>query len=454
MDAWDIKDCLHRTAKMAMDTGEAKTKEDAEKLFSSYKLAIEAGPDIATSTTRQAMLLTAVNAGRRCFLGGVQVAGNLNVPLKIGWKDFNTLADAVQDLQGRLIDKVSPEMPRIVIGDARPVEEGHGFSVQATFDGWSGGVVCLEEDRLPESKEFAPAGVLAGAVAVAEAFQFIRGNVLAGRRNAGLSIWDPKAPWRDNNCAFPSIERLPSKLWLIGLGHLGQSFLWTLGFLPYKNPGDVFLVLQDYDKLVPANDSTSPLTFQSIVGMMKTRAMAEWCEKRGFSSRIYERRFSANFKVAADEPGLAVCGVDNAKARAEIEEVGFDRIVEAGLGKGTEEYLALQMHSFPGLKKAKSIWQAASEGKSWEKVIEQPAYKDLGQKKLDQCGLTMLAGRSVGASFVGIVTSCLIIGEILRMINGGPQYAVIDGSLRSLDNISAILNRAAQPYNPGYTNMI
>ena len=29
---------------------------------------------------------------------------------------------------------------------------------------------------------------------------------------------------------------LPSRLWLIGLGHLGQTYMWGLGLLPYSNP--------------------------------------------------------------------------------------------------------------------------------------------------------------------------------------------------------------------------
>ena len=71
-------------------------------------------------------------------------------------------------------------------------------------------------------------------------------------------------------------------------------------------------MLQDFDKLVEANDSTSLLTTRAKLGEKKTRAMALWCESRGFRTSIVERRFADDFRVAGDEPRVALCGVDNA----------------------------------------------------------------------------------------------------------------------------------------------
>jgi hypothetical protein len=49
-------------------------------------------------------------------------------------------------------------------------------------------------------------------------------------RNVGRSLWKPEAGefWLNPANDGPAIERLPSCLWLVGLGHLGQSFLWTI----------------------------------------------------------------------------------------------------------------------------------------------------------------------------------------------------------------------------------
>jgi hypothetical protein len=457
MNISNISDHLSRTVKLAMDSGEAKTAEEAQRIFEGYRLRIAVGPDISQSPTRQATLLTAVNVARRCFLGGVEVTGCPASQLLIPWLNCRTVAEAVRDLRGELVEAgdSASDLPLIVIGDAETGSYVGEFAIRATFDGWRGGVIPVDEqERLPEHREFTPAGVLAGALAVSEAFQFVRGrNRVAGRRSAGLSLWRPETSWlEDAGGREPDLEWLPAKLWLVGLGHLGQAYLWTLGFLPYDKPEEVSLVLQDYDTLAQSNDSTSPLTNERLVGRKKARAMADWCEERGFQAHIYERRFASDFKVNNEEPRVALCGVDNEAARACLEDVGFAQMIEAGLGLGTEEYLAFQMHCFPSSRAARARWGGSAAGKPHVSVVELPAYRNLAVDGLDECGLTQLAGRSVGACFVGTAVSTLVIAEVLRMCIGEQRYEVIDGSLRAVEHRTAIESSVfASPFNPGRT---
>ena len=444
---------LHRSVKLALDSGEVASVAEAQTLFEQYRLCISVGPDVARSPTKQAALLTMVNTARRCFLGGVTVAGQLDVELLIPWRHCRSVAEAVCDLQGTWVETLPRGNPLIVVGDG--VEYESAFAVRASFDGWRGGVLPLTENsRLNERHEFAPAGVLAGALAVSEAFQFVRGsNVQAGRRAVGLSLWQPEVKdWRSDNASEPELTLLPARLWLIGLGHLGQAYLWTLGLLPYSDPTAVQLVLQDFDTLVPANDSTSPLTKAGLVGQKKTRALAAWCEQRGFTTRLNERRFAANFRVAADEPLVALCGVDNEAARAVLEDIGFAQIIEAGLGRGTEEYLSYQMHCFPSSRSARQRWGSATTAQADSILEQRPAYQTLAAEGLDKCGLTLLANRAVGASFVGTFTATLVIAELLRLAMGAHRYEVIDGSLRSPDHSQAVSSSLAlEPFNPGLT---
>lgn len=448
-----IADRLNRVVKLAIDTGEAASIEDAQRLFASYRLAVTAGADVGHSATHQAALLTIVNAGRRSLLGGIEVDGVVGMKLLVPLHPYRTLDEAVTGLGGRVVENASLNTPLVVIGDT-PMKDTHPFAIRTTFDGWAAGIVPLgaETMRLEERQEFVPAGVLAGALAVTEVFQYLRGNQpAAGRREAGLSLWRPDLHWRESAAAGPAIDRLPASLWLIGLGNLGQAYLWTIGLLPYAVPGDVQLVLQDFDVLAPSNESTSLLTKQDLIGTRKTRAMATWAERRGFRTAIVERRFSPDFKVGSDEPALALCGVDNALARSALENVGFARVIEAGLGSGISDFLGFRTHVFPGTRKARDIWQSGSESDG--NRIDLPAYRALAAAGLDRCGLTQLAGRTVGAPFVGAIAAAMVIGEALRTVNGAHGYDLIDGHLRDLRHRTVVAAQEQPPFNPGTTAM-
>src|SRR5712691_10571603 len=125
MEEQNQDNVLHRTLKLALDTGEASSIEEAGRLFAGYRLLLEVGPDVAYSPTLQAALLTAVNTGRRCFLGGVQVVGKLDVALRVPWRHCGMLADAVIDLQGEIAATNDPALPCIFFGD---VESAAGSS--------------------------------------------------------------------------------------------------------------------------------------------------------------------------------------------------------------------------------------------------------------------------------------------------------------------------------------
>lgn len=455
----DPGDALHRAVKIALDTGEAASLDEAYALFKGYRLVVAVGPDVARSATLQATVLTIVNTARRCFLGGVEVTGSLDAPLRTRWRACRTLREAVENLGGAPTSAPSETAPLVVVGDAAAPTARREFAIRATFQGWAGGVTPLASGtRLAESQEFTPSGVLAGGIAVSEAFQHVRGgNAIAGRRDVGLSLWRPDAPvsWLSDEAVGRPLRLLPTKLWLIGLGHVGQAFLWTLGFLPYADPAELLLVLQDFDTLVTANDSTSPLTHPGLLGQKKTRAMAAWAEAHGFRTAITERRFAADFRVSADEPAIALCGVDNPQARAALEEVGFARVIEAGLGNGPTEYLAFQVHSFPGPQRARQVWsdtRVAASASQAPVLARPPAYTALAAAEgLDECGLTLLAGRSVGACFVGVAVSALVIAEVLRGLEGEASYGLIDGTLRSLAHRTALRGETpADIWNPGY----
>lgn len=445
-------DTLHRAVKMALDTGEVKTVEEAYDLFQTYRLGVALGPEVGSSAAHQAALLTIVNTGRRAMLGGVFIAGKTDVPLLVTVPGATSLKEAIHFLGGQVVEKLPASLPTLTLGSVNEVGGGHACALAVTFRDWRGGVIPVDEQQELDTEEaIIPAAILAGALGVSEVFQHLRGNPMAGRREVGMSLWSPDSIEWQSAPPGPLNIVLPSSLWLVGLGHLGQAYLWVLGLLPYKKPDDVMLVLQDFDTLQKSNDSTSLLTNAGLIGSLKTRAMADWAKSRGFRTRLVERRFPGGIQIANDEPRVALGGVDNPQARAAYEDAGFDWVVEAGLGNGPVEYLAIRLHTFPASTTARSKWGSSSSN-STSTVRDKPAYEQLSVGGMEECGLVQLASRSVGVPFVGAVTATLVIAEVLRQLNGGSSIEIIDMSLRdvALRDVVPSSNNLAN-FNPGYT---
>lgn len=425
---------LHRTAKYFMDNGRASTHEEAIAILKTFGLVIEAGPELATSALHQTALLTLVNLARRTMLNGVQVHGLPDkVPCISPLCKASSLVEAVIDLGGMIASSPGRDWPRAVIGtarsDARP-------AWQLTWEGWRGGVVTTDHPvRLDERSGMELAPMLAAAICAAEAFAFCAGDhVLAGRRAHGLSLWRPGQEWLAADPSEPRLTYLPSRLWFIGLGNLGQAFAWLLAALPYREPQNAIFVLQDFDRIAASNDSTSPLSFRKDIGRRKTRVVSDWLEARGFQTVVEERRFGDWIRRSPDEPSVALCGVDNALARTALEDAGFDLVVEAGLGAGPEAFRSMAMHTFPASRTAKEIW-SRQVGDAAVSSEHMPAYQKLKSAGMDSCGLTQLASRTVGVPFVGLIAACLVVSELLRRLHGGIALEFAAGSVLCLDDL-------------------
>ena len=451
MTAFTAADKLHRLVKHALDSGAAASIAEAEALFAGYRLALRIGEDAARDRHHQAALLTAVALARRVFLGGVSVAPLPDTPLLAPLPFGVTLADAVAGLGGSIAEPAAGT-PVIEIGGA-PSGRRAPFHVRAVFAGWRGGIVPAPADAAPmPAPVMALAPMLAAALAVNEAFLYVSGHTgVAGRRAVGLSLWDP-APacdWLADTRTEPALSLLPTRLWLIGLGHLGQAYLWALGLLPFAHPQDLSLILQDIDIITPSTESTSILSDATLINIKKTRAMAAWAECRGFTTAIQERLFDASFRRQDDEPAVALCGLDNGAGRQALDQVGFDFVVEAGLGRGHRDFRALRLHTLPASRPAAQIWRGAQAD---DQVEDRPAYKGmLASGALDRCGVTLLAGKAVGAPFVGAAAATLAISEVLRLLHGGAVHELIDLDLKAPEYRSAVLTQQDfGALNPGY----
>jgi hypothetical protein len=436
-----IIDELNRSAKLFMDNGSASTTEEAVKRLHGFRMHLVVGVAASRSRTQQAALLTALNCGRRTFLGGVSVSGALDAPLLSRVAKGPRLADAVRDLGGTVDADIPEDVPIVHIGDSE-TDKTPPFAVRTTFDGWRGGVVPTGSTSLDEGIEFAPSGVVAGALAVSEVFAHLNGESMAGYRTVGLSLWDlsANADWRSPASDGPEPTLLPADFWLIGLGHLGQAFLWTIGLLNFADASSVRLYLQDDDVAGRSTESTSILTQAGDERRLKTRICSRWVERCGFRSRLVERRFDRDLRVRHDEPLLALCGVDNPDARAILEGAGFATVFEAGLGAGVDDFRLIRTHSFPGPISAVATWPQDEGDILVSPGSERPpSYEELRKRgELDECGLTRLAAVAVGAPFVGAATSAILIAQIIRLVVDGKRPSVLNLDLRAPQHRSIV----------------
>lgn len=195
--------------------------------------------------------------------------------------------------------------------------------------------------------------------------------------------------------------------------------------------------------------STSLLTDASLIGQMKTRATAAWAERRGFSATIYERTFDSSFKRQDGEPAIALCGIDNGLGRRALDQVGFKYVVEAGLGRSYQEFRSIRLHTLPGARPAAELWKASEATSAF---ADRSAYQQLlGEGILDRCGVTVLAGKAVGAPFVGSVAATLVLSEILRLLHRGPPHEVIEMDLAGIGHRAVVVRDAdSMDFNPGF----
>jgi len=444
---------LHRTAKYFMDTGRASTHGEAMDLLRGFGLSIHVGFEIKDSAQHQIALLSLVNLARRTFLGGVEVIGIPDAPLLTPLARTSDVASAVKLLGGKLVEHSSCIWPSAIIGTCT-AERGAAASWQLTWAGWRGGVVPVHDGRrLAERMANPLAPAIAAAACAAELFAWHAGDhPMAGRRIAGLSLWQPGREWIEDDATEPVLSYLPSRLWLIGLGNLGQAFAWLLACLPYADRSKVELVLQDFDRIAESNDSTSLLSSLALVGQKKSRAIGKWLEEIGFTTAIEERRFGAWTQRAPHEPGVALCGVDNALARADLGKAGFDLVVEAGLGAGPGGFRNFSMHTFPSSRSPHQIWSRDVQGTVAD-VSLMPAYASLRKAGFDTCGLAQLTSRTVGVSFVGLIAGAFAIAEPLRRLHGGDGLELVSGSVASLEDVEASC-MSFMPYAFGHLPVI
>jgi hypothetical protein len=397
--------------------------------------------------------MTATAVASRCFPGAVVAAldeRTAAVPLRV-WPSLRlTLGKALLSLGATLTtDLAGRGDSTVVFGNVAPPPR----ALRVTFDGWiaATGPACLV-DRFRE-REFCPlSGVLAGSLAASEVFMsFAQISVEATRRPVVLSLWRPEADVRSDAAQGVPVQVLPKELWALGLGHLGNAYLWTLAGLPYAEPAEVKVFLADFDEVEPDNADAGVLFTAGTRGL-KTRVCCAWLEERGFRTRLVERRMNSRFRREDDEPGLALCGFDSNPARRGIATAEFLRVIESGLGGTADNFDTISLHTLPNARSSAELWpdplpdeQRADIARRRRIAQESTAYSGLG----DECGRFELAGKAVAVPFVGTAAASFVMAEALRLYHDGPAYSDLKVRLATPSDLWANANGSYRIENIG-----
>jgi hypothetical protein len=409
--------------------------DEADKKIAASNLAIVLSEDVASTPAGQAAFLTAVAAGVRCF-GKVNVSGALDcpviLPMPMGSK---TLRKASAVLGARPSSGLHPKRT-VFFGQVRsPVE---GWSLQAFWNGWNIGIAPATMAQSVGRSTCALAGIAAGALAVGHAFFAEQGDPRVGRTIQQISLWVPDTDDDGSAGLGPETVILPKELWLIGLGNLGQAYLWSLSMLPYPEPCDVLLFLQDDESIEKENWGTSILVKRNRYGLLKTRVAEMWAEGCKFQVRRIDRRLDEFMRRTEFEPIIALAGLDRISSRRLLGLPGFEYIIDGGLGATAANFQQFRVNVFDREHNPADHFSGIEDRteKVSRELMELPAYRDLAQKSKDGgCGVAMLAEKSVAVPFVSAFVGALVVTQAIRYVSGYAPYFSVTGNLGELRTV-------------------
>jgi hypothetical protein len=399
-----------RITKALTDRRNGETSFDAaEERLKNVRVAIMLMADQAGTAAGQAAALTAINTSFKCFGNATLVEDPDSVlvrALPIG----RTIKAAAMTLGAAIAASIPPDATHVItIGDS--TQSTSKVFVRCWWNGWKAGIVPVWDDRSLGASGNPLAGIFSGALAVREIFATVLGYPRCGSRVSIASLWDPTIDPEAAD-AGPTQVYISPRLWFIGLGHLGQGYLWSLGLLPIDN---FEAVLQDDQKAGDENVATGLLTRADDVGRRKTGIAADWLRRPNWETRLIERRHYGDIPRLKDDPSILVTGLDEPDPRIKVANAGiFEYVIDAGVGDGPIDFEALQIRILERGVDAAAFWSSTERPKTVDKLLEKGAYRAHGSDS-ELCGTLTLAKASVAVPFVGAAVGALTIAQAIRI---------------------------------------
>jgi molybdopterin/thiamine biosynthesis adenylyltransferase len=409
---------------------------EANKMMDNSQVWLIAHNSIIQSLTEQMAFITAVNIAKRVFLGGVNCILPEVVPNLLVLKS-NSFTDLVIYYGGTLTT-VTPDKNDVKLLFGAECYDDNCLEVVA--EGWRGGVNFHDQERIIFAKKDNPislgpvaAASLACYFAFCKIFKLIDSDLVI---NTGVSLWNINSgtEWHKNSNDGPRNINMPRKIWALGLGHLGQAYLWTCGLMPFNDPSKVLFLLQDDDIVESENIGSQVLCNDSDIGFPKTRACLKFLEDLNFKTRIVEKRFlpgNSEEEWIMKFPFL-LNGVDNVLTRRIINKNYHKLFLDGATNGSSSLFDSFTLKNVTYIEKALDIiWPITETGES---VL----HKNLNERynKENNCGILTNIGISV--PFVGLFGATFLIAELLRSLNEGTIYSIVSVRMSDLSSINAV----------------
>lgn len=402
-----------RITKALTDGARAGSFAEAEARLDAIRVAVVLCANQMNTRAGQAAALTAVATARKCF-GQVTLVmegdAELLAPLPLG----KTLRNAARSLGARLAGRAPRRTTHTIgIGNA----SWTGWTIRCWWDRWLTGTRVDDGERIGDSG-LGLAGVFAAAVAVRQIFACAIAARTLRPRDVTVNLWEPSNA-ADSGATGPTTFDVPDKLWFLGLGHLGQGFVWNLCLLGVRGGR---AVAQDNQTVGDENEATSLLVLPADLGAKKARVAARWLESCGWETDIIERRHHGDIEVTPEDPPYLLCGLDRLRPRLAMARHGFEFMIDAGLGHGAHDFEGIQIRTVAKGLSIEGLWNETAQPQRAAlsaKLMEKEAYMEL-ETRIGHCGIVSFAEASTAVPFVGAATGALVIAQAIRLASLQP----------------------------------
>lgn len=413
--------------------------DDAIDRMESASVWLISNESIKSSRTLQVSFLTAVNIAKRVFLGGVKCVFPNDVPnlLDFGNKDFSKLVErfggtlSVNDLPGK-------SQIKILFG----IECFDNNCIESVASGWRGGLNFYGQERIvlgEVNSQIFLGSIAAASLACYKAFSKIYKLQEEGiDLNLGISLWNLNSgdDWAKMDNDGPTKIYLPRNLWILGLGHLGQAYIWSMGLMGVKSPDSITFLLQDYQTIDKENIGPQVLSSSKYFGYPKTRPCISYLEDFGFKTRIVEKPFQKEDleNEWVQDFKFLLNGVDNIPTRKAINKEFLDLFIDAATNGRLSLFDSFTMRNVKFTnKEPDELWPSNGDK---EEIFHPNLFQKNEKKRI--CG--KLTNYNIATPFVGLFGSTIVIAELLRALNKGRRYSIVSLQMRDVKSIQAIEN--------------